>query len=53
MSKLQAWVMTTIVSAVATLVSFALYPPVGLGGLVVTVFAALWTAAVYEEEIRL
>ena len=53
MSKLQAWIMVTIAWAIVSVIGLSLYPPVGLGGLVVTVFAALWTAAVYEEEIRL
>ena len=53
MSKLQAWIMVTIAWAIVSVIGLTLYPPVGLGGIVVTVFAALWTAAVYEEEIRL
>lgn len=53
MTKLQAWIMTTIALAVASVVGFSIFPPIGLGGMLITIFSALWTGAIYEEEVRL
>ena len=53
MSKLQAWIMVTIAWAAVGAVGLAVYPPVGLAGILVTIFSALWAGAIYEEEVRL
>ena len=53
MSKLQAWIMVTIAWAIVSVIGLTLYPPVGLGGILITIFSALWTGALYEEETRL
>ena len=53
MTKLQVWVIVTIATAATAAVGLAVYPPVGLVGILLTIFSALWAGALYEEETRL